>query len=142
MWRQRSAPVSLRGSGWRAKIGAIGVNADDLKPVEQEHQPHAISNRLSGAVASAPNTSRADQPAAIASPAHRSRNAPAASTIRCHRSAVNPAGGAMQQRAAYPSAHDRGTLAPYSIRAARSTLSGDETNEFNELTPAEEGVCS
>src|ERR1051325_4474462 len=84
------------------------------------------STRLSGAAASAPNTSRSVQPATIASAAHRSRNAPAASTILCQRSGEKPWGAGIEDSAAKPSAHRRGILAPYSTMAARSSRSSIE----------------
>src|SRR5205085_11992204 len=98
------------------------------------------SKRASGLSRSQPNTSRSDQPQRIASDAQRSRNDPAASMIRCQRSGEKPDGGGIEDSAAKPSAQRLGTLAPYSMIAARSSgssaLPGNERNELNELSPS------
>src|SRR2546421_5660254 len=55
---------------------------------------------------------------------------PAASTIRDQRSDEKPAGAGIEESAAYPSAQVRGTAAPHSITAARSSMSSGEANAF------------
>jgi hypothetical protein len=108
--------------------------ATTVPPATRGRRP-AISERIRGGWMERPNTSVADQPSVAAFLPQSSRKRAASSTTADQVSIEIPSGGGSTVSRANPSAHSRGTSAPYSTRAARSSKFSVARMTSNSVVP-------